>query len=156
VNKVNRDTIDGIIKYVGGKENIKNAWHCMTRLRFDLYDNSKIQKDNIEKLQGVMGTKSQNNQFQIVIGTNVESYYEALNNKLGITNENPKNTQKQQEKKGIVSKLLDIVSGVFGPIVPAIAGAGMIKGVLSGLLALKVISATSDTVIIIDLIASGV
>ncbi len=45
----------------------------MTRLRFDLYDNSKIQKDNIEKLQGVMGTKSQNNQFQIVIGTKVES-----------------------------------------------------------------------------------
>jgi len=156
VDKVNRDTIDGIIKYVGGKENIKNVWHCMTRLRFDLYDNSKIQKYGIEKLQGVMGTKSQNNQFQIVIGTNVESYYEALNNKLGITNENPKNTQKQQEKKGIVSKLLDIVSGVFGPIVPAIAGAGMIKGVLSGLLALKVISATSDTVIIIDLIASGV
>ncbi|WP_309245141.1 PTS transporter subunit EIIC [Clostridium sp. CF012] len=156
VDKVNRDTIDGIIKYVGGKENIKNLWHCMTRLRFDIYDNSKIQKDNIEKLQGVMGTKSQNNQFQIVIGTNVESYYEAMNTKLEISNDNSKNTEKEQNNKGLVSKLLDIVSGVFGPIVPAIAGAGMIKGLLSGLLALKVISATSDTVIIIDLIASGV
>ena len=51
---------------------------------------------------------------------------------------------------------MDTVSGVFGPIVPAIAGAGMIKGLLAGLIALKVVSAKSDTVVVIDLIASGV
>lgn len=51
---------------------------------------------------------------------------------------------------------MDTVSGVFGPIVPAIAGAGMIKGLLAGLIALKVVSAKSDTVMVIDLIASGV
>ncbi|VTP79106.1 EIIBCA-Bgl [Leclercia adecarboxylata] len=59
-------------------------------------------------------------------------------------------------RKSLVSLFMDTVSGVFGPIVPAIAGAGMIKGLLAGLIALKVVSAKSDTVMVIDLIASGV
>jgi phosphotransferase system glucose/maltose/N-acetylglucosamine-specific IIC component len=59
-------------------------------------------------------------------------------------------------RKSLVSMFMDTVSGVFGPIVPAIAGAGMIKGLLAGLIALKVVSAKSDTVVVIDLIASGV
>lgn len=59
-------------------------------------------------------------------------------------------------RKSTVSMFMDTVSGVFGPIVPAIAGAGMIKGLLAGLIALKVVSAKSDTVVVIDLIASGV
>ncbi len=51
---------------------------------------------------------------------------------------------------------MDTVSGVFGPIVPAIAGAGMIKGLMAGLVALNVISNQTDTYLVIDMIASGV
>lgn len=51
---------------------------------------------------------------------------------------------------------MDTVSGVFGPIVPAIAGAGMIKGLMAGLAALNVISNTTHTYQVIDMIASGV
>ncbi len=61
-----------------------------------------------------------------------------------------------EKKKGLFSRLLDIVSGVFGPVVPAIAGAGMIKGILAGLIALEVLSEDSQTVSILDLIASSV
>ena len=55
-----------------------------------------------------------------------------------------------------LSKLLDVVSGVFGPIIPAIAGAGTVKRYTSGLLALKILDGSSETVKIFDLIASGV
>ena len=48
-----------IIQYVGGKENINNVWHCMTRLRFDLIDNSKINQEEINKLKGVLGSQIQ-------------------------------------------------------------------------------------------------
>lgn len=47
-------------------------------------------------------------------------------------------------------------NGVLSAVKPAIAGAWMIKGLLAGLIALKMVSAKSDTVIVIDLIASGV
>lgn len=151
--------IFGIIEGVGGRENIKKVWHCMTRLRFDLEDNNKVDSKKLESIKGIIGTTIQSDQLQIIIGTNVNKYYNKMNEIIGGNNSEsntPKNTRENEPKKDIVKSLLDIVSGVFGPIVPAIAGAGMIKGVLSGLLALDVISKSSDTVVVIDLIASGV
>lgn len=147
------DIVKQIIDNVGGAENINNAWHCMTRLRFDVKDESKINYDGLNNLPKVLGTKYQNEQLQIVIGTDVVDYYTVLAKLLGLDdNEKPTST----EKKSIISLFMDTVSGVFGPIVPAIAGAGMIKGLMAGLVALKVISNQTDTYLVIDMIASGV
>ncbi|WP_225086173.1 PTS transporter subunit EIIC [Pectobacterium colocasium] len=148
------DVIQSIIKLVGGSENINKAWHCMTRLRFDLIDENKVQTDAIRNLPGILGAQHQSEQFQIIIGPQVNEYYELLNAQLSPTTTSQPDVQKQ--KKGLISLFMDTVSGVFGPIVPAIAGAGMIKGLLAGLIALKVVSAKTDTVIVLDLIASGV
>ncbi|MER2227456.1 MAG: glucose PTS transporter subunit IIA [Carnobacterium sp.] len=145
-----------IVQYVGGKENINNAWHCMTRLRFNLKDKEKINYKELEKIPGVVGTKYQSDQLQIVIGTNVVDYYEVLVKELGIENETDSNSSQGSEKKGLVSLFMDTVSGVFGPIVPAIAGAGMIKGLMAGLVALNVISNETPTFQVIDMLASGV
>ncbi|KML71694.1 PTS transporter subunit EIIC [Pectobacterium peruviense] len=148
------EVIQSIIKLVGGNDNINKAWHCMTRLRFDLIDESKVQTDAIKNLPGILGAQHQSEQFQIIIGPQVNEYYELLNAQLSPTATAQPDAPKQ--KKGLISLFMDTVSGVFGPIVPAIAGAGMIKGLLAGLIALKVVSAKTDTVIVIDLIASGV
>lgn len=153
------DVIQSIIKLVGGSENINKAWHCMTRLRFDLIDESKVQTEAIKNLPGILGAQHQSEQFQIIIGPQVNEYYELLNAQLSSTTLSPTATSQpdvQKQKKGLISLFMDTVSGVFGPIVPAIAGAGMIKGLLAGLIALKVVSAKTDTVIVLDLIASGV
>ncbi|VDR25375.1 EIIBCA-Bgl [Raoultella terrigena] len=149
-----QDAISRIIFLIGGKENINNVWHCMTRLRFDLIDDNKVEKEEIKKLPGVLGAQLQSDQFQIIIGPKVSSWYERLLAALGPVAE--KAAEKPHQRKGLVSLFMDTVSGVFGPIVPAIAGAGMIKGLLAGLIALKAVPQNSDTVMIIDLIASGV
>ena len=149
-----QDAIASIIKLVGGEQNINKVWHCMTRLRFDLVDDSKIKQQEIKLLPGVLGAQLQSDQFQIIIGPKVNSWYEQLLETLGQRKDD--SALNSKGRKSLVSLFMDTVSGVFGPIVPAIAGAGMIKGLLAGLIALKVVSPKSDTVMIIDLIASGV
>ena len=147
------DIAKQIIKDVGGAENINNAWHCMTRLRFNLKDEKKVDYAALDKIPKVVGTKYQSDQLQVVIGTDVADYFAPLAKQLGL-DENSQ--QGNTEKKGAVSLFMDTVSGVFGPIVPAIAGAGMIKGLMAGLVALNVISNQTDTYLVIDMIASGV
>lgn len=146
-----------IIKNVGGPENINNAWHCMTRLRFNLKDESKVNYKALEDIPKVVGVKYTNKQLQIVIGTDVADYFEPLALQLGLdTSKDDQPSDEPEEKKGVVSLFMDTVSGVFGPLVPAIAGAGMIKGLMSGLAALNVISATTPSYQVIDMLASGV
>lgn len=147
------DVAKQIIKNVGGADNINNAWHCMTRLRFNLKDEKQVDYAALEKIAKVVGTKYQSDQLQVVIGTDVADYFAPIAKELGL-DENSQ--QDDGEKKGAVSLFMDTVSGVFGPIVPAIAGAGMIKGLMAGLVALNVISNQTDTYLIIDMIASGV
>lgn len=145
-----------IIENLGGKANINNAWHCMTRLRFDIKDETLINEPAIKDIPEVVGAQNQNNQYQIVIGTDVDDYFQPLAKELGIEEDNLVTNKDNKEKRGIVAMFMDIVSGVFGPIVPAIAGAGMIKGLIAGLVALKVISDKSPTVQVLDMLASGV
>ncbi len=148
--------VKSIIDYLGGKENISNAWHCMTRLRFEIKDESLIEEENIKSIPEVMGAQNQNNQYQIIIGTEVESYFEVLASKLGISGAESSSNGKKGEKKSLITMFMDIVSGVFGPIVPAIAGAGMIKGLIAGFVALGVVSDESQTIQVLDMLASGV
>ena len=154
------EVVAQIINEVGGKENINNVWHCMTRLRFDLKDKTKVNQEAIQSLEGILGSQFNKDQFQIVIGTTVDKYYDILVNNLGLsinknsTEENK--TPQSKDKKSLSTRFMDTVSGVFGPIVPAIAGAGMIKGLIAGLIALKFISGNTDTLKVIDMIASGV
>ncbi len=151
-----KEKITQIIQYVGGKDNVKNAWHCITRLRFELKDNGKINVDAIKKMNGVLGTAFAKDQFQIVIGVGVDKYYEELISQLGLDANAPVEADDNEKRKDFATWFMDVVSGIFGPIVPAIAGAGMIKGLMGGLVALGIITNTTDTYQVIDMLASGV
>ena len=72
------DVTKRIIDNVGGKENIDNVWHCMTRLRMNLKDYGKVNHDALMKEDAIVGTKSGDQQLQVVIGTNVNEYYETI------------------------------------------------------------------------------
>jgi len=147
------EVVKEIIQYVGGKENINNAWHCMTRLRFNLRDSTKANYKAIEKIRPVMGIKFQSDQLQVIIGTDVNDYYTVMAKLLGLS-ENAESME--SERKGIVSLFMDTVSGVFGPIVPAIAGAGMIRGLMNGMAAQGLLDNTSHTFQVLDMISGGV
>ncbi|MBM7692759.1 PTS system beta-glucosides-specific IIC component [Peribacillus deserti] len=142
-----------IVELVGGEENIHHVIHCMTRLRFNLADQSKVDRKQLEKVPGVMGTNISGAQFQIIIGNDVPKVYNAILENTSIKLEG---SSKQSGKKtNVLSGIFDVISGVFTPILPAIAGAGMIKGLLAIALTFGWLSDKSQVYIILNAIGDG-
>lgn len=121
-----------LIPLVGGRENIKSVLHCMTRLRFKLGDMSKAQLAEIEALDGVMGVKEVGAQTQVIIGPNVAEVYKEVKKIVGDLEEEKSDEAAEEsgEKQKLSAKLLDMISGIFAPVIPLITGAGMIKAIL--------------------------
>jgi PTS system beta-glucosides-specific IIC component len=120
------------MRLVGGKENVNTAAHCATRLRLQLVDKSKADIAAIKKLDDVIDVKEVGVQTQIIIGPSVSEVYKEFNALLGGEKKAPAKVEYEKPQRGaLISRLMDVVSGVFGPIVPVIAGAGMIKAILA-------------------------
>ncbi|MEO2203065.1 beta-glucoside-specific PTS transporter subunit IIABC [Paenibacillus pabuli] len=136
-----RELSKEIIQLTGGEENITQAWHCITRLRFNVKDEKKVQLEQIKKLDGVLGAQFQNDQFQVVIGNRVAAVYEELEGQLkqGTSTEH----DKQPPRSRGINAVLDTISGIFTPILPAIVGTGMLKGILALLVSLGLLHETS-------------
>ncbi|WP_434749941.1 beta-glucoside-specific PTS transporter subunit IIABC [Paenibacillus amylolyticus] len=147
-----------ILKLVGGEENVDQVTHCMTRLRFNLNDNKKADKETLKNTPGVMGVMENGGQFQVIIGNDVPKVYNAL---VGNMSKSPNAdatsgvASGEKKKKNPISALFDFISGVFTPILPAITGAGMIKGIVAILVAFNWLSDKSSTYIILSAIGDG-
>lgn len=146
-------TAKEIIELVGGEENIQHVIHCMTRLRFNLQDNSKVDRKKLEKVDGVMGTNISGDQFQIIIGNDVPKVYNAILGNSSIKADS--HGKKSGKNKNVINAIFDVISGVFTPILPAIAGAGMIKGLLAIALAFGWLSDKSQIYTILNAIGDG-
>jgi PTS system beta-glucosides-specific IIC component len=118
-----------ILKYVGGKENIKDMTHCFTRIRFVLKDRQKADKETIEHIEGVIQVVEAGGQFQVVLGSKVEKVYSALTEMIDINA--LEGGSGGNEKTNIGNLILQTVSKMFTPLIPAIAAAGLIKGLLT-------------------------
>ncbi|MDR7238178.1 beta-glucoside-specific PTS transporter subunit IIABC [Neobacillus drentensis] len=142
-----------IIELIGGEENIHHVIHCMTRLRFNLHDNNKVDRKKLEKVEGVMGTNISGDQFQIIIGNDVPKVYNAILGNSSIKADS--NSKKSRKNKNVINAIFDVISGVFTPILPAIAGAGMIKGILAIALTFGWLSDKSQVYTILNAIGDG-
>lgn len=119
-----------IIEHVGGQENIQAATHCVTRLRLSLYDESKVNQEELEKLEAVKGSFSTNGQFQVVVGQGtVDKVYKEMVG-LGV-GEASKDDVKQasSEKMNPLQKAIKTLADIFIPILPAIVTAGLLMGI---------------------------
>ena len=132
-----------ILKLVGGEKNVASVTNCMTRLRFNLNDVSKAQVDEIKKLKGVQGVVNKNGQFQIIIGTHVSKVCDEIH-KLGSFGENSSSDAEDKET-GVINKILGTITAIFTPVIPALAGSGMIKALLAILNLFGIVSVNSQT-----------
>lgn len=135
--------IEEILEGIGGKENIGDVKHCVTRLRFNLKDESKANEQIVQDIKGVITVVKSGGQFQVVIGNHVPDVYQEL---LQITQlSGGTDDTNDVEVKGIFNKFIDIVSSIFTPILGILAATGMIKGINAMLVAFGWIEMTSGS-----------
>lgn len=147
-----QDTARQIISMTGGKENVLSLFHCITRLRFLLKDNDKADRAALEALEGIMGVNISGDQFQLIIGNDVEPLCKALLDELPELD----NAARPIKRRNPISVILEGLSSIFSPIIPAIAGAGILKGLLALMVAMQWVETTNQTYQILLAISDGV
>lgn len=143
-----------IIEQVGGKENINTAYHCQTRLRFKLKDESSAHDEVLKNMDGVAGVIRNAGVYQVVIGTHVADVFEEVEKLAGLDQKEAADAP--EEKKGALNTVIDFVASVFQPVIPALSGAGMVKAVLALLVVFHVITNDSQTYILLNMFADAV
>lgn len=146
-----RDAVSrGILAAIGGPQNVAEAWHCITRLRFDLVDRSKVDIDAIKRT-GVVGAQFSGEQLQVIVGTDVAAQFAALAPLLPPTalgdqaGAAPRPAVRGRfSPKRLLNALFETLSGIFTPILPAIVGAGLLKGLIALAAQLGWVAAGSD------------
>ena len=116
-----------ILQLVGNKQNIISVNHCFTRLRFQLKDNNKANREKLLQTEGVISVVESSGQYQVVLGNKVTKIYDALLPLIGEIN----SIKQEQPKVSIGIKILNNFAAIFTPIIPAIAASGMLKGILA-------------------------
>ena len=148
-------TAKKILQRVGGKENVISLVHCMTRLRFVMKDEAIVDDEAVKKTKGVMGIMKKAGQYQIIIGNDVGNVFAELMKLGNFSNEAPKKTETKQEKKNMFSMLMDTISGIMAPVIPAIIGAAMIKVLLTLLPMIGILSTEGYTYNLLSVMGDG-
>lgn len=147
---------DDIVRLVGGEANINGLVHCATRLRFDLKDSKKAERETLEKHEGIITVVESGGQFQVVIGSNVAHVYAEIMKNRDFGGDSSSSAESTGEKTSLLSKVFEIISGSFSPLIPAMAGSGMLKALLTVLTMLGWMSDTSDTYLILSATGNAV
>lgn len=135
-----------IVANIGGKENVERLRHCVTRCRFTLKDESKADTETIKNLDGVVTVVKAGGEYMVVIGEHVALVYDAVCRQLGLPEEGAAAPAASEDKstkmsKGkIVSTMINTIMGCLAPALNIICAAGILKGLLTILSILGVVS----------------
>lgn len=146
------ELVNFIIKNIGGKENVISLTHCVTRLRFQLKDESKANDEVLKANDGIITVMHTAEQYQIVIGNHVGDVYETILPKLGLSGE----VVETKNKTSIKDKFVDLVSSIFMPAIGMLCACGMIKGLNTILSFAGIYSSTSGLYTLIDAIGDSI
>lgn len=137
-----------IVKNVGGKDNVTGLVHCITRLRFSLKDEGKANDDVLKNMDGVVTVMKSGGQYQVVIGNHVPEVFEDVMPLLDLSDEKP--AQEEKKSGNLLDRAIDVVSGIFQPILGIMAACGMIKGLNTLFVTLGLYSSTCGGYMIIN------
>ncbi|MBG9988387.1 PTS glucose transporter subunit IIA [Aerococcaceae bacterium DSM 111176] len=144
-----------ILDHVGGEENVDSLRHCITRLRFNLKDESKADTEYLKKRDGVVTVVKSAGQYQVVIGNEVGAVYESITNisKIG-GDDSSSGVDPENDDRSLLDKFIDTLSGLFQPFLGVLSAAGIIKGIGAIIGALG-IDATSGFMQVFNILGDG-
>ena len=121
------------IAKLGGKENITTLAHCATRLRLTLTDESKVDKEAIENIEGVKGQFSTSGQYQIIFGSGtVNKVHAEMQKQMGIGDMSTSEVAAAgAANQPLLQRLVKGLADIFVPIIPAIVAGGLLMGIHS-------------------------
>ena len=134
-----------ILENIGGSENVGNMTHCATRLRLTLKDTSKADDQAVENIDGVINVINKAGQYQLLIGTEVGKLYDEFESLVKGNGDAAVTDSKEASSGNIISNIFSAVSAIFAPILPALAGSGILRGLLILCVQLGLISEGSGT-----------
>lgn len=149
------DVCREIVDLVGGKENINALTHCITRLRFVLKDESKANLEKLETVKGVIKVMQVGGQCQVVVGAKVNSYYDTICELYGIGGGEVAADDEEEANQGVFNALMSTVSGILAPTLGVLTAAGIVKGVISLLATLNVVSTESGVYMLLYALGDG-
>lgn len=127
--KITQESITQLIELIGGSKNVASVSHCLTRLRFALVDTTLVDEKALEALPFVKGCFTNAGQFQVIIGTNVASYYKLLIQQLNLTEESKDQTKAAAKKNmSLFERLIANLAEIFVPLLPALIAGGLLLG----------------------------
>ncbi|MEG0330433.1 MAG: beta-glucoside-specific PTS transporter subunit IIABC [Longicatena sp.] len=141
-----------IVENVGGKENVYALTHCITRLRFKLKDENKANDEILKNMEGIVTVMKSGGQYQVVIGNHVADVYDKVNPLLSVQDENVVEPKKKQK---LLDGFIDIISGIFQPILGIMAACGMIKGFNTLFVAIGLYTNTCGGYLILNALGDG-
>lgn len=142
-----------IVKQIGGKENVLSLTHCITRLRFKLKDDNAANDEVLKNMDGIVTVMKSGGQYQVVIGNQVADVYAHVIKLLDLGETSSDNNS--EKKGGILDNALDVVSGIFQPILGVMAACGMLKGLNALFTALGFYDTTCGAYLVFNAIGDG-
>lgn len=127
-----------IMEKVGGKDNINQLNHCMTRIRLNMKDESLVDLKGLKQVPGVMGVV-EDDTLQIVVGPGtVNKVSDEISKETGLrigeVSADPsvmaKDRQAALKKKNStpIKNGLRRIGNIFIPLIPALVASGIING----------------------------
>ena len=149
-----------ILEAVGGSKNIKNVFHCVTRLRIVPINRDLVDMDKLEHIKGLLKIIESSGQLQCVVGTTVPEVYADFIAMAGIktggeVDPEPATTDVKEKKPNIITQALNTLAACVTPGLYAIVAGGMIKGVISLLTAFGWVAADSDIILVLTAVGDA-
>ncbi|MEV7694475.1 beta-glucoside-specific PTS transporter subunit IIABC [Microbacterium sp. NPDC089189] len=149
-------TAAGVLKGVGGEENVTSLVHCMTRLRFVLKDESKADAAAIKAVPGVVTVAQAGGQYQVVVGNEVPEVFAAMGtiSKFGGSGEAA--APATDEPKGnLFNQFIKMISAIFTPVLWALAGTGLLKAFLAAAVTFGWMDVTTSTYVVLNALSDA-
>ncbi|NGZ75654.1 beta-glucoside-specific PTS transporter subunit IIABC [Saccharibacillus alkalitolerans] len=157
MNAKDQEIAKKVIEGVGGEDNVSSVFHCATRLRFKLKDTAKADKEGLNNTPGVVTVVESGGQFQVVIGNNVPEVFKSMMSQTRLKDAESTDGGGQDEEKGSwLNRAVDMISSIFSPLLGALAGAGVLKGLVALFLVMGWIQEESGSYLILNAASDSV